>query len=171
MNFTELAKNRFTVRKYIKKKVEQEKLKEVLEVALLAPTAKNNQPWKIYVLQTKESLDKLDKLTHCRYNASTVLIFTYKEDEVWTNPLEEGIHSGVEDVSIVATHVMLKACELGLNTTWCNYFSNSKLEKDFNFNPNERCVLIMPIGYREDSATPTPMHESTKDFETLIKFI
>lgn len=77
MNFTELAKKRFSVRNYSNKPVEADKLKEILETSMLAPTAKNQQPQRIYVLQSKEALDKLDKLTHCRYGATTVLLFTY----------------------------------------------------------------------------------------------
>lgn len=127
MDFTELAQARYSVRKFSDKAVEPEVLKRILEAGLLAPTAKNNQPQRIYVLQSKEALDKLDSLTHCRYGAGTVLLFTYNADEDWKNPLEEGVHSGVEDVSITATYIMLRAIELGVYTTWCNYFANSKL--------------------------------------------
>lgn len=171
MNFTELAKKRFSVRKYSDKPVEADKLKEVLETSMLAPTAKNQQPQRIYVLQSREALDKLDKLTHCRYGAPIVLLFTYNQNEDWKNPTEEGIHSGVEDVSIVATHIMLKAAEMDLDTTWCNMFPNTQLEKEFSLPLDERAVLIMPIGYREDEITPAPMHEQTKEFDNVVKYL
>lgn len=171
MNFTELAKKRFSVRKYSNKTVEEEKLREILEVSMLAPTAKNQQPQKIYVLQSEEALNKLDKLTHCRYGAPTVLLFTYDKSEDWKNPMEEGIRSGVEDVSIVATHIMLKATELGLDTTWCNMFANSQLEKEFNLSSDECSVLIMPIGYRANDVVPGPMHEQTKEWDSIVKYL
>ena len=60
MDFTELAQARYSVRKFSDKAVEPEVLKRILEAGLLAPTAKNNQPQRIYVLQSKEALDKLD---------------------------------------------------------------------------------------------------------------
>lgn len=171
MNFTELAKKRFSVRNYSNEPVEADKLKEILETSMLAPTAKNQQPQRIYVLESKEALDKLDKLTHCRYGATTVLLFTYNQQEDWKNPIDTEIHSGVEDVSIVATHVMLKAAELGLDTTWCNLFSNCQLEKDFHLPAEERSVLIMPIGYREKDVVPAPMHEQTKAFDNIVKYL
>ncbi len=171
MNFTELAKKRFSVRKYSDKKVDQETLTKILESALLAPTAKNLQPEKIYVLQSAESLEKLDALTHCRYGAQTVLLFTYDNNEDWKNPLEDGVHSGVEDASIAATHVMLQAAELGVDTTWCNMFANTKLEEAFNLPVNEKSVLIMPIGYRADDAAPAPMHEKTKALEEVVQYL
>lgn len=156
MDFTELAQARYSVRKFSDKAVEPEVLKRILEAGLLAPTAKNNQPQRIYVLQSKEALDKLDSLTHCRYGAGTVLLFTYNTDEDWKNPLEEGVHSGVEDVSITATYIMLRAIELGVYTTWCNYFANSKLEQAFDLPENEKAVLIMPIGYPAEGVAPVP---------------
>ncbi len=171
MTFTELAKKRFSVRKYSDKKVDQETLTKILEAALLAPTAKNLQPEKIYVLESAEAFEKLDALTHCRYGAQTVLLFAYDNDADWKNPLEEGIHSGVEDVSIVATHVMLQAAELGVDTTWCNMFANSKLEEAFGLPENEKSVLIMPIGYRADGVEAAPMHEQTKGIDEVVKTI
>ena len=102
MDFIELSKKRFTVRKFSDAVVEKEKLDKMLETGNTAPTAKNNQPQRIYVLQSKEALDKLDALTPCRYGAETVLMFTYNSDEEWKNPKEEGIHSGVEDTSVIS---------------------------------------------------------------------
>ena len=171
MTFTELAKQRYSVRKFSEKPLEQEKLELVLEAANLAPTAKNIQPQRIYVLQSEDALAKLDTLTHCRYGAGTVLLLTYNADEDWKNPLEEDVHSGVEDVSIAATHAMLQACELGLSTCWCNYFANSKLEESFEIPQNEKSVLIMPIGYADESAKPTPMHEQKKPVSDMVKYM
>ena len=76
---------------------------------------------------------KLSTLTHCGYGAKTVLIFTYNQEEDWKNPLEKGVRSGIEDVSIVATYIMLQAIELGVYSTWCNYFSNTELEKNVRY--------------------------------------
>ena len=171
MDFTELAQARYSVRKFSDKAVEPEVLNRMLEAGLLAPTAKNNQPQRIYVLQSKEALDKLDSLTHCRYGAGTVLLFTYNTDEDWKNPLEEGIHSGVEDVSITATYIMLRAIELGVYTTWCNYFANSKLERTFALPENEKAVLIMPIGYPADGVTPATAHTESKKLEESVRHI
>lgn len=168
MDFTELAQARYSVRKFSDKAVEPEVLKRILEAGLLAPTAKNNQPQRIYVLQSKEALDSL---THCRYGAGTVLLFTYNTDEDWKNPLEEGVHSGVEDVSITATYIMLRAIELGVYTTWCNYFANSKLEQAFDLPENEKAVLIMPIGYPAEGVAPAPAHTESKKLEEIVRHI
>ena len=171
MSFSDLAQKRFSVRQYSDRPLESDKLQQILEAAKLAPTAKNQQPQKIYVLQSDTALEKLASLTHCAYGAKTVLLFTYSQDEEWKNPLESGVHSGVEDVSIVATYIMLQAIELGVYTTWCNYFPNSQLEKAFQLPANEKAVLIMPIGYKAAGVEPTPAHTETKELGDMVSYL
>ena len=98
-------------------------------------------------------------------------MFTYNSDEEWKNPKEEGIHSGVEDVSIVATHIMLQATELGVDTTWINFFGNTELEKAFNLPENEKSVLLMPVGYREKGTEPFPTHDQKKALDEIVTYL
>ncbi len=171
MNFLELSKKRYTVRKFSERKVEQEKLELMLEAGNTAPTAKNQQPHKIYVLKSDEALAKIDDLTACRYGAPIVLLFTYDDTKEWRNPFEIEIHSGVEDVSIVATHMMLQATELDLGTAWINLFANSKVEKAFALPENEHAVLLMCVGYAAKDAEPFPNHTNKKSLDEIVKYL
>lgn len=169
MNFLELAKSRYSVRKFSDRPVEPGKLALVLEAARIAPTAHNNQPWRIYVLQSEAALGKLSALSPCTFGAKTILLFAYHREEEWRNPLEEGVAAGVEDVSIAATHAMLEAADLGLGTCWCNYFPNSQAERALGLPPDERAVLFMPIGYPAADAAPSPMHSAKRPAEELVR--
>ena len=55
MDFLELAKKRYSSRKYKDTLVEEEKLNKILEAARVAPTGKNNQPVKLIVVKEKEN--------------------------------------------------------------------------------------------------------------------
>ena len=172
MNFLELAKSRYSVRKFADRPIEQEKLDLILEAGNVAPTGCNYQPQRIYVVQSEEKIAKLTDLSKCIFGAKTVLIFTYNADEDWKNPLESGVHSGIQDVSIVATHIMLEAWELGIGTCWVNYFANSKLESELGLPQNERTVLLMPIGYPADDSEPLQkMHSVYKNIDETVRFI
>ena len=171
MEYSKIIEDRFSCRKFKDVILDENIINEILEAGRKAPTAMNYQPFKIYVLESDEAFKKLDSLTHCRYNAKTVLLFTYDSDKDWKNPLEEGIHSGIEDVSIVATHIMLKAKDLGVDSCWCNYFSNTKLEKLFDLPKNEKSVLIMPLGYKDDSFMMSPMHSKKKELSEVVKYL
>lgn len=171
MSFIETANKRYSVRKFSDKEIEPEILKKVLEAGQMAPTAKNLQPQRIYVLQGKEAIEKLAVLTPCVFNAKTVLVFTYNKDEEWHNPFEEGVRSGVEDVSIAATYIMLQAADLGLGTCWCNYFPNTKAEQALGIPDNERTVLFMPIGYPAEDSEPSPRHSEKRPLEETVKYM
>lgn len=171
MDLLQLMQDRYSVRLYAEKEVEEEKLDAVLKAALIAPTAKNNQPFRIYVLKSAEALEKIRNLTRCAFNAPVVLLFTYNKDEQWNNPLEEGIVSGVEDTAIVATHAMLEAVEQGLGTCWVNFFPNTEVEKAFGIPENERSVLLLPLGYPAESSVPVANHTKKRDKEELVRVL
>ena len=169
MDFIELAKKRYSVRNFSTRPIEDEKLNAVLEAGNIAPTAKNQQPQRIYVIKSPENLEKVRRLTRCHYGAPAVLLIAYDKNEEWQNPLEEGVHSGVEDVSIVATHIMLRAAELELGTVWVNMFSPSETRKEFGISENEVPVLLMPIGYPTDNDAPAPGHTNCKPLSDTVK--
>ena len=54
MSLLDIAKKRYSVRKYEDKPVEKEKLEKILACAHVAPTAANLQPVKLLVVQDKE---------------------------------------------------------------------------------------------------------------------
>jgi nitroreductase len=172
MNFSELAKTRYSVRNFQDRPVEKADMDKILSVANLAPTGCNYQPQRIYVVNSEENIAKLNQLCRCIFGAKTVLIFTYRTDEEWHNPIDKVSHSGVQDVSIVASHVMFEAWELGIGTCWVNYFSPKEVEKAFNLPENEKVVLLMPIGYPSEDAKPLEkMHFSAKPIEDTVRFI
>lgn len=59
MDFLELAKERYSVRRMSPEKVKQEDLNKILEAARLAPTAKNMQRQRLLVINTEEGIEKI----------------------------------------------------------------------------------------------------------------
>lgn len=171
MNFTELAQNRYSVRKFKDEIVSRGTLEEILRTGNVAPTGCNYQPQRIYVIESDENIKKINEISRCIFGAKTVLLFTCNTDEEWKNPLEKGVHSGIQDVSIVATHIMLSAWEHGVGSCWVNYFSPSRLEKEMNLPANEKAVLLMPIGYPAEDSKPLDMHGKCKKLSETVKFI
>ena len=96
-------------------------------------------------------------------------MFAYDKTLEWTHPDEEGIHSGVEDCSIVAAHVMLEATDLGLETCWVNRFPNTKTAQAFQLPDTMKPVLLMPIGYADDE--PSIRHTQRKDMKEIVEYL
>lgn len=170
--FLELAKARYSVRKFSSRPIEQEKLDKILEAGNWAPTAVNYQPQKIYIIQSDEALAKINSACKCIYGAKMVLMFAYDENLDWKNPKEPGCHSGEQDVSIAAVHIMLEAWDLGVASCWVNLFSNSEVEKLFALPESEKIVLLMPLGYAAEDAKPNEKwHYGHKEISETVKYL
>jgi len=166
-SFLELASSRYSVRKYNSKDIEQEKLAQILEAGRIAPTAHNEQPQRIKVITGTEDLAKVDECTRCRFGAPAIFLICYDKDICWKRPFDSAL-SGEIDASIVTTHMMLMAQELGLGTCWVMYFNAAKTAELFALPENIVPVAMLPIGYPAEDSEPAAMHGSRMDIENLL---
>ena len=167
MEFTEVIRNRYSCKKYSPKPVEEEKLQEILAAGRLAPTAKNLQEQRIYVAKSPESLAKIDQVTPCRYGAGTVLVVAYDKNNVFTYPGGKR-DSGIEDASIVATHMILAAYNAGVDSCWINFFDPDQLAASLGLPENEEILMLLDLGYAEEGTGPLPNHDSRKALEETV---
>ena len=170
MEFKEVIKNRFSCKKYGSRRVEADKLNAILEAGRLAPTAKNRQEQRIYVLQSEEALAKIDKATPCRYGAPTVLVVAYDRINVFTYPGGKK-DSGAEDATIVATHMILAAADAGVDSCWLNNFDPDALAKDLGLPENEEILMLMDLGYAAEGSGPLPNHGKRKPLQETVSYL
>ena len=170
MEFKEVIKDRYSCKKYAERQVESEKLMAILEAGRLAPTAKNLQEQHVYVLQTADALAKIDAATPCRYGAPTVLVVAFDRNNVFTYPGGKR-DSGVEDASIVATHMMLAAADEGVDSCWLNFFDPEKLAASLGLPENEEILMVMDLGYAAEGAGPLANHNSRKPLSETVTFM
>lgn len=170
MNFLDLAAKRYSCKHFDGTKITKEQLDAILEAGRLAPTAKNNQPQRIYVVQSAENLAKIDKATPCRYGAQTVLVVAYDTTNVFTYPGEKHT-SGAEDAAIVATHMMLAAADNGVDSCWINFFNPEALAKDLGLRETETIVMLLDLGYAAPEGKPLPNHTSRKAIAETVQYL
>ncbi|MGB8451477.1 MAG: nitroreductase family protein [Anaerocolumna sp.] len=160
MSFIDIAKTRYSCRKYQDKKVEKEKLDKILEAAHVAPTAANCQPQKLIVVQEKEGLEKVNKGTST-YGAPLVIIVCGDVNRAWTRPFDGKKHNDI-DTSIVTDHMMLQATELGLGTVWVCYFNPEVIKSEFKLPANLEPISILVIGYPDGEPQSPDRHDKTR---------
>ena len=170
MEFKEVIKKRYSCKKYTDRQVENEKLEAVLNAGRLAPTAKNLQEQHIYVLQSADGLAKIDGVTPCRYGAPTVLVVAFDKNNVFTYPGGKR-DSGVEDATIVATHMILAAADEGLDSCWINFLDPEKLAEVLGLPENEEVLMVLDLGYAAEGAGPLPNHESRKELSETVTYL
>lgn len=170
MEFKEVIRERYSCRKFSDREVEAEKLAAILEAGRLAPTAKNIQEQRIYVLQSEEALAKADAATPCRYGAPVVIAVAFDKDNVYSYP--GGMKgSGDEDATIVATHMILAAADEGLGSCWLNRFDPQKTAESLGLPDNEELVMLMDVGYAAEDAEPAPRHTERKDLSETVSYL
>ena len=170
MEFKEVVKNRYSCKKYSARKLEAAKLEAILEAGRLAPTAKNLQEQHVYVVQSEEMLTKIDGVTPCRYGAPVVLVVAFDKNNVFTYPGGKR-DSGVEDATIVATHMILAAADEGVDSCWINFFDPDKMAEAIGLPENEEILMLLDLGYAAEGAGPLPNHSSRKPLAETISYL
>lgn len=170
MEFRDVVTNRYSCKKYGERRVDRARLNEILEAGRLAPTAKNLQEQHIYVVESPENLAKIDKATPCRYGAPTVLVVAFDKNNVFTYP-GGNRDSGIEDATIVATHLALAATNAGVDNCWLNHFDPDALAKDLGLPENEAIVMLLDLGYAAEGAGPLDNHGKRKELSETVSYM
>ena len=172
MEFLELAKERFSCRKFSSKPVENEKLEKILDAAIIAPTAKNVQPFKIWVLKSAEALEKLKSTTPFPWlkEVPVILAFGGTTEGAFVRPSDNRNFEDV-DAAIVATHAMLEIQSLGLGSTWIGFFDVPKMKEFFPEMKDYDFVALLPVGYPADDAEPAERHFIRKNKSEIVKYL
>lgn len=170
MEFTEVIQNRYSCKNYSNTQISREQLEAILEAGRVAPTAKNLQEQHIYVIQSPEGLAKIDGATPCRYGAPTVLAVAYDRSNVYTYPGEKRT-SGIEDASIVATHMLLAAYDAGVDSCWLNCFDPEALARDLNLPENEEILMLLDLGFASEEGKPLPNHFARKPLSETVSYL
>lgn len=157
MDFEELTKERFSVRKYENRKVEQEKLDMILRTAHYAPTAANFQPVRLLVVQEEKGLSKIATGANI-FGAPLAIIVCSYPSKAWRRYLDGKTTDDI-DVSIVTDHMMLAAQSLGLGSVWICQFKPEIIRKEFKIPEELVPVNILAIGYSREAKPKENRHE------------
>ncbi len=171
MDFEKICNERYSVRSYQSRPVEDEKIAKILEMVRLAPTARNNQPYEIYYAKTPSGLEKFKAGRDGFFGAPLVFCICSIDDKNWKNGYS-GKDFTLQDIGIIATTLMYAATEVGLGSLYVCAFDPIKTKEGLNLPDGVTPECLMFVGYPSDDATPSPMHvnrREVKDFVHEIK--
>lgn len=171
MDFFELAKSRYSVRSFKDMPIEEEKLQMILEAGRFAPTAKNCQPQRIYVAKSEESRKKLASVCSCTFDAPLILVVCYDRELECKRSLTPGTQTGEMDASIVCTHMMLQAWDLGIGSCWVGYYNDDEVAAVLGLPEHIRVAALLPIGYPADDAKPLNWHFQSRELSDMVEEI
>ena len=169
MNFKDICNQRYSVRSFSSKPVEQEKIDEILDMVKKAPTARNNQPYEILYANTPEGLEKLSAGRDGFFGSPLVFVICSIDEKRWHNR-QSGREFTLQDIGIIATTLMYASTEVGLGSVYVCAFDPIKTKEALNLEGlTPECLMV--VGYPSDDAKPAQMHFERRQVEQFARQI
>lgn len=169
MSFFELVKQRYSVRNFSDRPLEEEKLNKILEAGRMAPTAVNEQPQRIFVLKSPQALEKVRGICRYAFNAPVVLLVCYDKNISWkADKYGDNFDAGEMNATIVTATMMMQAAELGVGTLWVRGYHTQDVIDAFSLPQNIVPVCMLDLGYPADECKPGAKHFSRLPLEQTI---
>ncbi|MCC7552097.1 nitroreductase family protein [Candidatus Micrarchaeota archaeon] len=150
MNLDKVIDARYSVRKFKSDEIPDDLIKKLINVARLAPTARNTQSQKIYIINSNDLKDKLKKEQAFKqdfvYTAPSILICAV-DPTPYPDPEERGKKFAIIDCTISSTFLVLKATELGLGTCYVGVIDENKIKQVLDIPDKYLIPFVIPIGY------------------------
>ncbi|MBW2980949.1 nitroreductase family protein [Candidatus Woesearchaeota archaeon] len=146
MNAIEAIKTRRSVREYSDKEISKEDLKEIIDCARMAATARNIQPWQFVVVQDAVKLAKISELAPngSFIKGANAAVVVFSEDTKYY----------LEDGSAAICNVMLAAHALSIGSCWIAGDKKpycEDIKKLFNAPAEMKLVGMVSLGYAKEA--------------------
>ncbi len=178
MDILEVIKTRRSVRNYLDKPVEDEKLQAVLEAVRMSPSWANFQCWRLVVVKEKGVKIKISALSYVEaffaplgYKANPAMkalaeapvdivlcADPEKSGKLWDQQYY------LVDAGIAAQNLMLAARGLGLGSVFVGVFDEDGLKKLLGIPAEIRIVGLFPLGYPAEEQRTGPSRNPVSEF-------
>lgn len=147
VEYKDVVTKRESVRSYIERPVEEEKIQYVLECARLAPSWVNCQCWRFIVVRDKDLIKKIAKTTIVNRWIQNVPVIIIGCADPNLSGVKNGINYYSVDLAIAMEHLILAATDVGLGTCWIAEYNETKLKELLRIPNRIKVVAITPLGY------------------------
>jgi len=163
MDVFDVIRTRRSIRKYLNKPIEQEKLSKILEAARLSPSAANRQPWKFIVVTDPKVKEEL-RAAYDRdwfVSAPVIIVACALPGEAWVR--SDGEEYWKVDLAIAMQDLILEAWEQGLGTCWIGAFREEEVKRILGIPDEVRVVALTPLGYPAEEKGPVTQRKPLKE--------
>jgi nitroreductase len=139
---------RRSIRRFTQEPVPDESIKALLEAAMSAPSAGNQQPWEFVVIKDRAVLDRIPDVhpyaQMCRQAQAAIVV---------CGNLERDSHRGfwVQDCAAATQNILIAATDQGLGSVWCGVHPRedrvSGLRKLLGLPDHIVPLSLIPIGH------------------------
>ncbi len=178
--FQQLIRSRRSIRRYLPRPVERDKIMACLEAARLAPSASNAQVWRFLVIDdpglkkefSEKAFSGIYSATKFAAEAPVLILLLAKLDFV-THRLGRQIQKVpffLIDIGIAGEHLVLQAEEFGLGTCWIGWFHIRKTRAFFKIPRSYKIIALLSMGYFEKKTTGEKKRKPLEDIAWFNSF-
>lgn len=174
-NFTELVKTRRSCRSFNDKPLDKETVYRIADLARLAPSACNSQPWKMYCVTDEARVEKVrEALSEGGMNSflSGAKAFIAAA-ETSPSDLKANVAKRFStdrfvkyDVGELVAYLTLGAKSAGVESCIIGWVNEGKLRSALDLPEGESCAVVVALGY---SDTPVPQKIRKAESETIVR--
>ncbi len=155
---------RRSIRVFERREVEKEKITELLQAGMAAPSASNGQPWEFIAVTEPDRLAKLqEKLEHGKYNAPLAIAVLAN---LAIAKKESSYRFWVQDCSAAVENILIAAVGLGLGSVWIGAYPKENVTQTVHEIleiPEDIHVLnLIYIGYPAEEKPPRTQYEEER---------
>ncbi|MDZ7799037.1 MAG: nitroreductase family protein [Patescibacteria group bacterium] len=170
MDFFETLLKRHSVRAYQTREVEDEKLEKIMGAGLHSASARNRQPYQVYVVKNQSLREKIVqanfKANFWMKEAPVIMVICINASKL---PNQGTYEHNYLDAGIMTGNMMLTATAQGLGSCACAAFDKDEVRKIIDIPKDLKPILCLPIGYpREDKKGKFDL---SKSYEKLAHFL
>lgn len=176
MDLNTCIAERRSIRKYQDKPVSKETITQLIEAAIKAPSWKNSQVSRYYVVDTKENVQAfapcLAEFNQKNIeNAGAIIVSTvvknrsgFERDGSYSTHLKDGWQ--YFDNGMAVQNIVLTAHDLGLGSLVMGIYDADKVREFFQIPETEEVVAVISVGYA-DISPEMPKRKTVEDITTF----
>ncbi len=161
---------RKSVRVFLSKEIEEEKLEALWAAAQWAPSSSNKQEWRYYAVigeARKNLAEVLNPGNHWALKAPLILGVTH---DTSIENKSESREYGMYDVALSVMNLVIEAEHQGLRTHQMAGFKEKEFRRVLKIPPEESPVVMVAVGYKDEGEKET-RPRTRKSIGEIIKVI
>lgn len=170
MNTIDAINSRRSIRRYMDKPVEFEKLTTILDAAGKAPSAGNLQDWRFILVTDRTLIKQVAGYSIEQYWIQTapvlVIVCAVPEKHEMYYGLRGKRLYNIQDCAAAIENLLLAATDADLGTCWIGAFEEEKIRALFNIPADVRPQAIISMGYSDE----TPKDRQLLPIEQIVYF-
>ncbi|MDD4169442.1 MAG: nitroreductase [Desulfotomaculaceae bacterium] len=183
MNETiKVIKKRRAIRKYKAEQIAAAELQEILDCAICAPNAMNQQKWHFTVVQSEDMLDRMVEIIkenifngrneilkerasspdyHTFYKAPTVILISADEKAPWIH-VDCGL--AAENITLAAEAQNIGSCVIGSSSLLFTSDKGNSLRKELGMPDGYNHVCAIALGYKDENPETPPRNKEVFNY-------